>query len=117
MKSKLIKFNGYYEIIWGKADTYYLPNKYISNLFDLFDTMYNLKIFIECAVPISIGSLLLPKYQLIYINPLGGEDRKKVVNFLYSNYNQITIHPTKFSNTTLQNKVKRYISFINAIEF
>ena len=95
------------KIIKGKADSFYIPNKYITKLFDLFDTMYKFKIFLECAFPISIGSLLLPKYQLIYFNPLEkNEERKKVINFLYKNYNQITIHPIKFSNDTLQNKVK-----------
>ena len=118
LKSRLIKFIGYDEIIKGKADTFYMPNKYITKLFDLFDTMHKLKIFLECAFPISIGSLLLSKYQLIYINPLEkDEERKKVINFLYKNYNQITIHPIKFSNDTLQNKVKEYKSFVNAIEF
>jgi len=118
LKGKLIKFNGFSEIIAGKADTFYLPRIYLSKLLDLFDIMYNLKIFLECAVPVSIGSLLLFKYQIIYIKPLEtGKERKNVMNYLYTKYNQITIHPIKFSNIEYQNKVKEYIYFVNGIKF
>ena len=42
---------------------------------------------------IQYGILLASKYQIIYIDPLGGEDRKRAINFLFSRNDQITIHP------------------------
>ena len=53
-KNNLFKFNGFFDIIEGKPDFYYLPNYYASKLSELFDIMYTSKIFLECAVPNSI---------------------------------------------------------------
>ena len=115
--NKIIKFNGYSDVLLAKADLFYLPNHYALKLLHLFEIMFNSSLFLECAIPTSLGILLAPKYQIIFIYPLGGKERKKVINFLYSAYNQITIHPVKFSKKQYQDKIYQYISFININEY
>jgi len=116
--NKMIKFIGYSEVLMAKADLFYLPNNYALKLLNLFEKMFNSTLFLECAFPTSIGILLAPKYQIIFIKPLEGyKERKNVLNYLYSAYNQITIHPVKFSNISYQDKIYQYILFINAKEY
>ena len=115
--NKIIKFNGYSDVLLAKADLFYLPNHYALKLLHLLKIMFNSSLFLECAIPTSLGILLAPKYQIIFIYPLGGKERKKVINFLYSAYNQITIHPVKFSKIQYQDKIYQYISFINTNEY
>ena len=115
--NKIIKFNGYSEVLLAKADLFYLPNHYALKLLHLFEIMFNSSLFLECAFPTSIGILLAPKYQIIFIRPLGGKERKNVPNFLYSAYNQVTVHPVKFSNISYQDKIYQYILFINSNEY
>ena len=79
--------------------------------------MFKSKIFLTCAVPNAMAILLAPKYQIIYINPLYGEERKNSLNFLFTKFNQIMVHPIKLSNKLSQKKVIQYISFVNANEF
>ena len=79
--------------------------------------MYNSKIFLECAVPTSFGILLNKEYQLIYIQPLWGNNRENALHYLITDYQQITIHPIKFFNFYFKNKVNQYLNFINAKEF
>ena len=57
------------------------------------------------------------KLYIIFIRPLGGKERKNVLNFLYSAYNQVTVHPVKFSNISYQYKIYQYILFINSNEY
>ena len=113
-KNNIIKFNGYFEVVFGMSDFYYLPNYYASKIIYIFDKMYKSKIFLECAIPNSMGILLSSKYQIIFIRALWGNQRKKAINYLYSQYNQITIHPIKLSNETSREKVFQYIYFINS---
>jgi hypothetical protein len=79
--------------------------------------MYKIRIFLECAVPTAMAIILAKEYQIIYLNPLSGEDRKKAIIYLKKDFKQITIHPIKFSNLYHQNEVNRYIYFINAKEY
>ena len=116
-KNNLIKLNGYQDIIYGKADFYYLPNYYASKICEIFDKMFRNKIFLECAVPVSMGILLSIKYQIIKITILAGEERKKAINYLFSVSNQIMIHPIKLSNIISRIKMIQYIIFINANEY
>lgn len=118
MKKNLIGFNGFYDALQGKADLFYFPNYYAKNIVYLFDRMFNSRLFLECAIPTSIGIILAKKYQIIYIKPLETiDERKNVIDFLFSNYNQISIHPIKFSNKEYQKKINEYIFFMNAIKF
>ena len=73
-KSNFTKFIGYnYYIPFALADFYYIPNYFASRLCEIFKYMYMSKIFLECAVPTSLGILLNKEYQLIYIKALWGE--------------------------------------------
>ena len=116
-KNDIIKFNGYFEVLCGMSDFYYLPNYYASKIINIFDKMYKSKIFLECAIPNSMGILSSSKYQIIFISALWGKQRKKAINYLYSQFNQITIHPIKLSNETSMKKVSQYIYFINSDEY
>ena len=79
--------------------------------------MYNSKIFLECAVPTSLGVLLNKEYQLIYFKPLYRNDRKKALTYLLKDYHQITIHPIKFFNFYFKKNINQYIEFINSKEY
>ena len=116
-KNNIIKFNGYFDIVYGMSDFYYLPNYYASKIINIFDKIYKSKIFLECAIPNSMGILLSAKYQIIFIRPLWGKQRKKAINYLYSQFDQITIHPIKFSKEKSRKKVLQYIYFINSIDY
>lgn len=116
-KDNIIQFNGYFDILKGLSDFYYLPNNFASKICHLFQKMYNSQIFLECVIPNSMAILSSPIYQIIYIEPLWGKDRINVIKFLYSKFDQLTIHPIKFSNKTARYKVNLYIYFINANEY
>ena len=116
-KNNLIAVNGYLDIFYGKADFYYLPNYYALKICNLFEKMFQFKLFLECAIPVSMGILLSPKYQIIKITILGGKEREKAINYLFSYSNQIMIHPIKLSNIKSRRKVIQYIVFINAKEY
>ena len=62
-------------MIHGFSDFFYLPNYYASKIYSIFEEMFKSKIFLTCAVPNAMAILLAPKYQIIYINPLYGEER------------------------------------------
>ena len=116
-KKQLIKFNNYIGAIRNIADFYYLPNYYAFKLKNIFNEMFKSRIFLECAVPTSMGILSTHSYQIIYLNALWKEERKNVISYLYSKFNQITIHPIKFSFSNNQKNVNKYIFFINAINY
>ena len=117
MGINIIQFNGYFDILKGLSDFYYLPNNFASKICHLFQKMYNSQIFLECVIPNSMAILSSPIYQIIDIEPLWGKDRINVIKFLYSKFDQLTIHPIKFSNKTARYKVNLYIYFINANEY
>lgn len=116
-RNNLIKFEGYFDIPIGNSDFYYIPNHLAFIFFRIFEVMYNSKIFLECAVPTTMGIILSPKYQLINFRGLWGNERNNVINYLKKAFDQITIHPIKFSNELLQNEVNLYIFFINAKDY
>ena len=116
-KNNIISFNGFFEIIYGNSDFFYLPNYYASKICNIFDRMFKSKIFLECAIPNSMGILLASKYQIIKIDALWEKQRENSINYLYNKSKQIMIHPIKLSNLTTQKKVNQYISFLNAKEF
>lgn len=68
-------------------------------------------------LPTTMGIILYNKYQLINIKPLWGKQRFNVINYLKTNYEEIAIHPIKFSNKFHQEEVNKYIFFMNAKEF
>ena len=116
-KNNIIKFNGYFEVMTGVSDFFYLPNNYASRILNIFDKMYKSKIFLECALPNSMEILLSSKYQIIIINALWHKERKRAINYLFSEFNQITVHPIKLSEKKSRTKVRQYIYFINSNEY
>ena len=59
MENKFKKFLGHtYYIPIEIADFYYIPNTIASKICEIFEVMYNSKIFLECAIPTSFGILL-----------------------------------------------------------
>ena len=113
-KNNILEFLGYFAVVHGLSDFYYLPNFYASKIIKIFDKMFESYIYNECAIPNSMGILLASQYQIINITPLLGKDRKKAINYLYSQFEHITFHPIKFSNEYSKIKVLEYINFINA---
>ena len=89
----------------------------MSTFTQLVKEMYNSKIFLECAVPAAFAIISSPKYQIIYIRPIWGNERKNILNILLKEYNQFSIHPIKFSKDELKEGVNNYNYFINAIDF
>ena len=59
------------------SDFYYLPNYLFPKFLNIIEIMYKSKLFLECAVPNSMGIILAPKYQYIYFNGLWKNKRKK----------------------------------------
>lgn len=108
---------GNYEIPVANADLYYLPNSILPQYIEIIEKMYNSKIFLECAVPTSMGIILYQKYQLIYFKGLWEEKRKDPINYLKNAFEQITVHPIKFSDIENKIKVELYIFFINAKDY
>ena len=116
-KNNLVKFLGFYDIPITLADFYYIPNYIASKFVIILEKMFNSKIFLECAVPTAMAIILLNKYQIINIKALWNDERKNVIYYLKKAFNQITIHPIKFSNIYFQNEINKYIYFINAKEY
>ena len=116
-KASLTKYLGYYNIPISNADFYYLPNYIIPKFIELIKVFYKSKFYVECAVPTAFGIISSEEYQLIHFRGLWGRERNNVAEYLHKKYNQLTIHPIKFSNIKYRNLVKLYIYFIKTEEF
>jgi hypothetical protein len=116
-KVNLTNFLGYYNIPTTIADFYYLPNYIVPQFCKILKELYKSKIFLECAVPTTLGIILSKEYQIINFRGLWGKERNNVVEYLHKQFNQITIHPIKFSNIKYRNLVNLYNYFIKAEEF
>jgi len=116
-KANLTTFLGYYNIPVTIADFYYLPNYIVPRFCKILKELYKSRIFLECAVPTTLGIILSKEYQIILFSGLWGKNRNRVVEYLHKKYNQITIHPIKFSKIKYRNSVNLYNYFIKAQEF
>ena len=116
-KNNLINFLGFYDIPVTISDFYYIPNYIAIKIGKIFQEMYNHKVFLECAVPTTMAILNSSKYQLIYFIGLWGKERKEAINYLKKAFEQITVHPIKFSNLINQKETLIYNFFINGIEY
>ena len=68
-KRNLINFMGFDSIPITLSDFYYIPNFMAIEFFDIFEKMFNSKVFLECAVPTTMGIILYNIYHLpCYIN-------------------------------------------------
>ena len=97
-KNNIVSFNGFFEIVEGMSDFFYLPNYYASKICNIFDEMFKSKIFLECAIPNSMGILFSSKYEIIRISALWEKERENWINYLFKKFDQIVIHPIKLSN-------------------
>ena len=79
--------------------------------------MYDEKVFLECAIPAIFAILSAPKYHSLYIKALWHSERKNAINVLYNEFQQLFIHPLKFSNDKNKEEVNKYNFFINAVNF
>ena len=104
-------------LAYSVSDLYYLPNEDLAKFSTMVDEWYKQRVFLETAIPTMIALLLKPKYQVFFFLALWNEGREMVVKFLRTEESQITIHPIKFSNVTLQDVVSKYIFFMNAKEY
>ena len=104
-------------LAYSVSDLYYLPNEDLAKFSTMVDEWYKQRVFLETAIPTMIALLLKPKYQVFFFIGLWNEGREMVVKFLRTEESQITIHPIKFSNVTLQDVVSKYIFFMNAKEY
>ena len=111
-KINITQFFGVFDIFIGLSDLYYIPNYYISKFVELSKKMYESRIFLECAVHASFGIILAPKNQYLHIRPLWDLERKNVLNILYTDHQQFSIHPIKFSCDKNKNAVDKYNFFI-----
>ena len=116
-KRNITNFFGVYKIIYGISDLYYIPQNYINRFIELGREMINSKIFLECAVQATFAIISAPKYHIIYLRALWGNERKRNINVLHEEFKQISIHPIKFSNDTQKEAIRIYNYFINAKDF
>ena len=116
-KRNITYFLGVYKIIFGLSDLYYIPQYYIRRFIELGREMLKSKIFLECGVQAIFGIISAPKYHIIYLRALWGDERKMFINALHDEFKQITIHPIKFSNDAHKEAVRKYNYFINANDF
>ena len=116
-KQKVIQFYGMYKIFSGLTDFYYIPNSYMKNYIELIKKMYDSKIFLECAVHTTFAIMAAPKYQVIRIRALYADERSRAINVLENEFEQIFIHPIKFSNDEFKHGVNKYNYFINSNDF
>ena len=116
-KLNITNFYGEYKLFSGFSDLYYIPKYYIQNFIEISKKMLDSKIFLECAIDTIFAIISAPKNQIIHIRPLWGEEREKAISFLYEDFQQLSVHPLKFSKDEIKNAVRKYNYFINADEF
>ena len=74
-KRNITYFLGIYKVISGCSDLYYIPQSYIRRFIELGKEMIKSKIFLECAVQAIFSIISAPKYHIIYIRSLWGDER------------------------------------------
>ena len=116
-KRNITNFFGVYKVISGLSDLYYIPQDYIIRFIELGREMLKQKIFLECAVQSIFAIISAPKYHIIFLRALWGNERAKCINVLHDEFKQISIHPIKFSNDNHKEAIRKYNYFINANDF
>ena len=116
-KQNITNFYGEYKLFTGFSDLYYIPKYYVPNFIKISKKMLDSKIFLECAIDTIFAIISAPKNHIIHIKPLWGEEREKVINFLHEDFQQLSVHPLKFSKDEIKDAVRKYNYFINANDF
>ena len=115
--NNISKSFGYNTIPQLWVELLYFPKSIIIEVCDLVEEMYNQKIFLELAIPTSIGFLFFKEIQIVNSIFIWNIDRKYMENFLKNSLNNVGIHAFKFKNELSKNLLIEYISFINSEEY
>ena len=116
-KNNFTKSFGSSDIINILVDLIYLPKDIISRFCDIVENMYDLRIFLQTAIPTALGIMALKRIQLLTSIFLWKKDRKFVIKYLRDSYSFIEVHPIKFTNDLNKKLVNEYIEFINSREY
>ena len=122
--NKHIKWKNNYTKCFGSSDIMnilvdliYFPNDIMKRFCDIVETMYDLKIFLQTAIPTALGIMVLKRIQLLSSVFLWQKKRKHIIKYLRKSHSIIGVHPIKFSNDLNQKLVNEYIEFINSLEY
>ena len=99
------------------VDLIYFPNNIMGKFCDIVETFYDLKIFLQTAIPTALGIMGLKRIQLLSSIFLWKKKRNLIFNYLRDSYSIIGVHPIKFSNNLHKELVNYYIEFINSLEY
>ena len=115
-KKNVSKFFGSPDIVNVLVDILYLPNMIMNSFCDIVEVMYESRIFIQTAIPTSLGIMLIKKIHILTSIFLWGGKRKNIINYLRKS-DTIGVHPIKFSNNYYKKIANDYIKFIRALEY
>ena len=99
------------------VDLIYFPNNEMERFCDIVENMYNLRIFIQTAIPTALGIMALKRIQILSSIFLWKEERNQIFKYLKNSHSIIEVHPIKFSNDLNKKIVNNYIEFINSLEY
>ena len=99
------------------VDLIYFPNNIMGKFCDIVETFYDLKMFLQTAIPTALGIMGLKRIQLLSSIFLWKKKRNLIFNYLRDSYSIIGVHPIKFSNNLHKELVNYYIEFINSLQY
>lgn len=112
-KNNYAKCFGSSDILNILVDLIYFPKDIMSKFCDIVETMYDLRIFLQTAIPTALGILVLKRIQLLPSIFLWKKERKLIFKYLRNSYSFIGVHPIKFSKDLNKKLVNDYIEFMN----
>ena len=113
----LVKYVGSYSIPQLWAEVVYIPNSLMIKFCDIVEPMYNQRIFLEIAIPMTFSQLRLDKYKICNSILIWYEKNAHMIEYLRNSSGITFVHPLKLSEAILQKVVRQYIFFINAQEY
>ena len=116
-KNNYTKCFGSSDILNILVDLIYFPKDIMSKFCDIVETMYDLRIFLQTAIPTALGILELKRIQLLPSIFLWKKERKLIFKHLRNSYSFIEVHPIKFSKDLNKKLVNDYIEFMNCREY
>ena len=116
-KNNYTKCFGSSDILNILVDLIYFPKDIMSKFCDIVETMYDLRIFLQTAMPTALGILVLKRIQLLPYIFLWKKERKLIFKYLRNSYSFIEVHPIKFSKDLNKKLVNDYIEFMNCREY
>ena len=116
-KSNYSRCFGSSNIINILVDLIYIPNNIMTRFCDIVEKFYDLKIFLQTAIPTVLGILGLKRIQILSSLFLWKKKRNHIFYYLRDSYSIIEVHPIKFTNNLNKKLVNDYIEFINSLEY